>query len=93
MWLHYGVETTKGPVMLQMDWSYFEPYWSVNPVWNAEFTLLPEHPLIRGIEPFTMMDEWYYHMRFRESTSAIGQSLNLICTSPRTDNETLETWG
>ena len=48
-----------------MDWRLFEPYWSVNPVWNAEFTLLPEHPITRGVEPFAMMDEWYYHMRFQ----------------------------
>ena len=83
--IHYGVETTKGPAgdhFLKWIGGYFEPYWSVNPVWNAEFTLLPEHPITRGVEPFSMMDEWYYHMRFRESTSAIGRITPILSAHP-----------
>ena len=83
--IHYGVETTKGPAgdhFLKWIGGYFEPYWSVNPVWNAEFTLLPEHPITRGVEPFAMMDEWYYHMRFRESTSAIGRITPILSAHP-----------
>lgn len=83
--IHYGVETTKGPAgdhFLKWIGGYFEPYWSVNPVWNAQFTLLPKHPISQGVQPFEMHDEWYYHMRFREATSAIGTITPILSAHP-----------
>ena len=83
--IHYGVETTKGPAgdhFLKWIGGYFEPYWSVNPVWNATFKLLPSHPITQGVMPFTMQDEWYYHMRFREATSAIGSIVPILSAHP-----------
>jgi hypothetical protein len=83
--IHYGVETTKGPAgdhFLKWMGGYFEPYWSVNPVWNAEFKLLPQHPISQGVLPFEMHDEWYYHMRFREATSAIGSITPILSAHP-----------
>jgi type 1 glutamine amidotransferase len=83
--IHYGVETTKGPAgdhFLKWIGGYFEPYWSVNPVWNATFKLLPRHPITQGVMPFTMQDEWYYHMRFREATSAIGSIVPILSAHP-----------
>tara|TARA_B000000441_G_scaffold82204_1_gene56009 strand:- start:137 stop:1117 length:981 start_codon:yes stop_codon:yes gene_type:complete len=83
--IHYGVETTKGPAgdhFLKWMGGYFEPYWSVNPVWNAEFKLLPQHPISQGVLPFEMHDEWYYHMRFREATSAIGTITPILSAHP-----------
>jgi putative membrane-bound dehydrogenase-like protein len=65
--LHYAVETTAGTCgehFLKWIGGYFEPHWSVNPHWDAEFTSLPEHPITRGVPPFKINDEWYYHMRF-----------------------------
>jgi len=65
--LHYGVETTKGEkgdYFLKWIGGFFEPHWSVNPHWNANFEKLPEHPVTRGVQPFEVNDEWYYHMRF-----------------------------
>jgi hypothetical protein len=65
--LHYGVEVPKGkPGNYMLDWigGYFETFWSVNPHWKAEFKELPKHPITRGVKPFFMDDEWYYHMRF-----------------------------
>ncbi len=67
--LHYGVETTKGPCgdhFLNWIGGYFEPHWSVNPHWDANYTKFPEHPTTRGVQPFKIRDEWYYHMRFTE---------------------------
>ncbi len=64
---HYGVEVPKGPSgdkFLQWIGGYFEPHWSVNPHWDADFKTLPEHPITRGVAPFATNDEWYYHMRF-----------------------------
>lgn len=83
--IHYGVETTKGPAgdhFLKWIGGYFEPYWSVNPVWNAAFKLLPRHSITQGVMPFTMQDEWYYHMRFREATSAIGSIVPILSAHP-----------
>jgi len=83
--IHYGVETTKGPAgdhFLKWIGGYFEPFWSVNPVWNAEFNLIPTHPISSGVQPFQMHDEWYYHMRFREATSAIGSITPILSAHP-----------
>jgi len=67
--LHYAVEVPKGkPGDYMLNWTggYFETFWSVNPHWKAEFKELPNHPITRGVKPFFMDDEWYYHMRFVE---------------------------
>ena len=45
----------------------FETHWSVNPTWKAEFKQFPDHPIARGVKPFVIEDEWYYHMRFRDN--------------------------
>ena len=42
-----------------------EKHWSVNPHWTAEFTAFSDHPITRGVAPFEINDEWYFHMRFR----------------------------
>lgn len=65
---HYAVEVPKGPSGdAFLDWigGYFETHWSVNPHWIADFESLPQHPITRGVQPFKINDEWYYHMRFR----------------------------
>ena len=72
--IHYGVETVAGkPGEAFLDWigGYFEPHWSVNPHWVADYKKLPEHPTTRGVKPFSTNDEWYYHMRFREKMDGV----------------------
>ena len=68
--LHYCVEVPKGSpsadAMLTAIGGYFETDWSVNPHWEANFISLPEHPITAGISPFTMLDEWYFNMRFSQ---------------------------
>ncbi len=79
--LHYGVELPKGkPGDYALDWvgGYFETFWSVNPHWTAEFKKLPNHPITRGIKPFFMDDEWYYHMRFRENMQGVTPILSAV---------------
>ena len=76
---HYAVETVKGPEGdALIDWigGYFEPDWSVNPHWVAEYTELPTHPITRGVEPFSLEDEWYFHMRFREGMQGVTPILS-----------------
>ncbi len=66
--IHYAVEVPKehgGQEWLKWIGGYFETYWSLNPMWTGEFKQIPEHPVTRGVKPFTIKDEWYYHMRFQ----------------------------
>lgn len=79
--MHYAVEVPKGTAGdCFLDWTggYFEMHWSVNPHWTAEFTSYPEHPVTRGLKPFSMVDEWYYHMRFRENMDGVTPLLSAI---------------
>jgi type 1 glutamine amidotransferase len=63
-----------------LDWigGYFEAHWSVNPHWTAKFDKLPQHPITRGVEPFQINDEWYYHMRFRNEMEGVIPILTAI---------------
>lgn len=79
--LHYAVEVPKdrgGPEFLDWIGGYFEKHWSVNPHWTANFAKLPEHPITRGIRPFEINDEWYYHMRFRDGMQHVTPILTAI---------------
>ncbi|HUE73097.1 MAG TPA: PVC-type heme-binding CxxCH protein [Pirellulaceae bacterium] len=72
--IHYGVEVPAGkPGEKFLDWigGYFEAHWSVNPHWTAKFAKLPDHPIARGVQPFEINDEWYYHMRFRPEMKGV----------------------
>ncbi len=89
--IHYGVETTKGVAgdsFLEWTGGYFEPHWSVNPHWTAQFKAFPQHPICRGVKEFAVNDEWYYHMRFRpnmEGVTAILTDLPTEATLTRPD--------
>jgi type 1 glutamine amidotransferase len=79
--MHYAVEVPKGkPGDCFLEWigGYFEMHWSVNPTWVAEFTSFHEHPVTRGVKSFSLMDEWYYHMRFRENMKGVTPLLSAI---------------
>jgi type 1 glutamine amidotransferase len=76
---HYGVEVPKGePGEAWLKWigGYFETFWSVNPHWDADFTSIPDHPVTRGVKPFKIRDEWYYHMRFPEGMKGVTPILS-----------------
>ncbi len=72
--MHYAVEVPKGQAgELMQDWvgGYYEHEYSCNPMWNPEFALFPEHPVSRGLQPFSIRDEWYFNLRFREDMKGI----------------------
>jgi hypothetical protein len=74
MAIHYGVEVNKGEEgknYLQWLGGYFEPFWSVNPWWTPDFKEIPRHAVTRGVKPFAINDEWYYHMRFVEGMKGV----------------------
>jgi hypothetical protein len=79
--LHYAVEVPKekaGPQFLEWMGGYFETFWSVNPHFKAEFKSFPQHPVTRGLKPFAIDDEWYYHMRFRPNMEGVTPVLTCV---------------
>jgi Trehalose utilisation len=53
-------------------------FWSVNPTWEAEFKAFPNHPVARGVKPFKIRDEWYYHMRFADGMKGVTPILTAV---------------
>ena len=79
--VHYAVEVPKGaPGDMMKKWlgGYFEVFWSVNPHWTADFKTLPKHPITRGVNPFSLKDEWYYHMKFRDNMKGVTPILSAL---------------
>lgn len=79
--IHYACNVEKdelGEEMLSWIGGYYENFWSINPRWVADFTEVPEHPVTSGVEPFTIYDEWYYHMRFRPGMQNVTPLLSAI---------------
>jgi type 1 glutamine amidotransferase len=79
--LHFGVEVEPevlGSTFLDWIGGYFEIGWSVNPHWSATFDTFPDHPIARGVQPFTIHDEWYYHMRFQPKMENVTPILSSL---------------
>lgn len=53
----------------------FEVNWSVNPVWKMQQPILAEHPATRGVAPFEIEEEFYYHLRLRDDATPLLQAL------------------
>lgn len=79
---HYAVEVPKGePGDYFLEWigGYFETHLSVNPHWLLEEPLIAEdHPIGRGVRPYSIDDEWYFHMRFRENMDGVTPILSAV---------------
>ena len=81
--LHYAVEPTQAKGEKEfLDWlgGCFEINRSVNPVWKADFEKLPEHPITRGVLPFSTRDEWYFNMRFRNGMEGVTPILTALAS-------------
>jgi len=79
--IHYAVEMPKdsgGEHLKRWTGGFFEVHWSVNPHWTAEFTSFPDHPTARGVKPFAIDDEWYYHMRFVDNMEGVTPILSTV---------------
>jgi len=78
MCAHYAVEIDPrqaGPEFHDWIGGYYENGFSVNPIWEPKFEKFPDHPVCRGVKPFTARDEWYFNMRWRPETSGIAHLL------------------
>jgi hypothetical protein len=74
MCMHYGVEVPKdlgGPEFQDWIGGYYESMYSCNPMWSPEFKEFAKHPVANGVKPFTIKDEWYFNMRFRDDMKAV----------------------
>ncbi|MGL4420042.1 MAG: ThuA domain-containing protein [Gemmataceae bacterium] len=74
MCAHYAVEVPKDVGAKEFrDWigGCYEHQYSCNPFWSPEYKEFPEHPITRGVKPFSIRDEWYMTMRFREKMQGI----------------------
>jgi hypothetical protein len=66
--MHYGVEVPKdkgGPEFLEWIGGYYENAYSCNPMWSPDYQKFPDHPIARGVKPFSTQDEWYMNIRFK----------------------------
>ena len=82
--MHYGVEILKtngGPEFLEWIGGYYENQFSVNPMWSPKYEQFPNHPVARGVKPFSNRDEWYFNMRWTEK----NQGLTPILTATPSD--------
>ena len=78
---HFAVEVEPdklGSTFLEWMGGYFEIGWSVNPSWKADFDKFPNHPVCNGVKPFSLYDEWYYHMRFVENKEGVTPILSAL---------------
>ncbi len=85
--IHYATEPTieKGEKEF-LEWigGAFEINWSVNPHWDADFQKIPKHPITRGVKPFKINDEWYFHLRFRDGMKDVTPILAAVPTPDTT---------
>ena len=81
MCAHYGVEVPKDLGAKEFrEWigGCYEHEFSCNPMWSPEFKKFPEHAIGNGVKPFSIRDEWYFNMRFREEMKGITPILSAI---------------
>jgi type 1 glutamine amidotransferase len=94
--LHFALEPTieKGEKEF-LEWigGAFEINWSVNPQWEADFKKLPQHPITRGVKPFGIHDEWYFHMRFRDGMRGVTPILSAVAPAETTSRPDGSHWG
>ena len=80
--MHYAVEVPKGePGQTMWDWigGYYEDHYSCNPMWSPDYQRFPSHPITRGVQPFSVTDEWYFNMRFSPETN---RRANILAAKP-----------
>ncbi len=83
MCAHFGVEVPKDIGAKEFrDWigGCYEHEFSCNPMWSPEFKKFPDHAIANGVKPFSIRDEWYFNMRFREGLKGITPILTAIPT-------------
>lgn len=82
---HYGVEVpagAPGDAMHRWIGGFYEDRYSVNPMWSPKFEKLPDHPVTRGVKPFSTHDEWYFNMRWTPEPSTRARVTPILVDTP-----------
>jgi type 1 glutamine amidotransferase len=92
--VHYAVEfpvKVKDPVL---EWlgGYYETGYSTNPTNNLEVSPAADHPIARGVKPFTARDEWYYRIRFKPDDKRVKPILTAKVPDPRSPEPQTLAW-
>ena len=85
---HYGVEVpagVPGDAMHRFSGGYYETLFSVNPMWSPKFEKFPNHPVTRGVQPFSTHDEWYFNMRWPSDAALKGRITPILVATPGDD--------
>lgn len=72
--MHYGCEVPKdrgGQEFIDWVGGYYEDKYSCNPMWSPDYQKFPAHPVTRGLQPFSIKDEWYFNLRWREGLAGV----------------------
>jgi len=92
--MHWAVELPAERGASEVDrWTggHYEDGVSCNPMWDARFEALPDHPVTRGVASFTTHDEWYFNIRSggeplpNERTSRNGAAITPILVTVPSD--------
>jgi type 1 glutamine amidotransferase len=80
--LHYAVDYNPREGDRILDWmgGYYDYRVSINPHWDADFRVMIQHDITRGVNPFKIRDEWYYNMHFAPDMK--GVTPILVATPP-----------
>lgn len=82
---HYGVEVPAGdPGVAMHRWvgGYYEHLFSVNPMWSPHYEKFPNHPIARGVKPFSNRDEWYFNLRWTADEIAKTHVTPILVATP-----------
>lgn len=75
---HYAVEVpagSAGEAFKRWIGGHYEHQYSVNPMWSPKFESFPDHPVTRGVKPFSVLDEWYFNMRWADGGKGLAHIL------------------
>lgn len=80
---HQCIDVPQASGDLVRSWmgAAFEKGYSQRAHWVADFTKFPDHPICRGVVPFTIDDGWLFRLRFVPGMSGITPLLRT--TSPK----------
>ena len=76
--IHWALEPADAEMATLLDDTIggrFEVNWSVNPIWKMQQPILAKHPATRGVAPFDIEEEFYYHLRLRDDVTPLLQAL------------------
>jgi hypothetical protein len=91
--LHFALEPGDPELTKLLDdaiGGHFDPAWSVNPIWKMTAPIIAKHPATRGVLPFEIEDEFYFHLRLRPEITPLLQALPPVASlgtdGPRSGN-------